>query len=1496
MLQDATNYPAVNTAPSPAQATTAPHMAASAPVRPVNVVAELQENDIAGVEQATSIMSGFLKAVLERLKLETSSKTAAQSDKWLLSMLKLNSSNWTLHASCAKIVCEKLCITYNEPAYYRDIFVWLPELRWGKEAMPPCPHCRVSNFVSPHGFRDNNDARRVCNMKNHYFVVSRRYICHTCESVALAKKASYVALAEHAGLRVKPCADIEEKTQYTFMGWDSISMSMLPFGYGSHYPAFHSHRSGVDNSILNLMRPLFNKGLRPDALSHILLELHTKEYTDKFIEREFLIKRDSRLLSTVAKERGQFSSFGDKDKYAGLVPTGEYLADVYLKYGDSIKVHLDNDVKKRGAEVLSWDASYKEANHLCQYHGKKMFDVLLTATNEVGEIRIQFHAGTDAHDQYVNPIQWFLETARAYNLCEPKLLFTDNPSHDKKFFLENMPSLAATMLQLKTLAPNSVLDPNELPTCQLLPDLIKVLSGATQINTFCDAIRDVILARPQKMRILSLDTEWEVGKNSQGMVTHSFPVSIIQLGYRNDQNTSCAVIFQVSTLKKVLPTRLVHLLQDPLITYVGRQVGGDVSKLEKDFNLNLSKVVTAELGKMARTRGCVGTGTTSLAALVKVVLKEELRKNELIRCGSWSSPKLSDEQKQYAALDVTKALDLYFELLKMPDFSSRLSIDEILAGTVVDIVPSHGSVQVMATRAATGRVAEHGTKWNNPLPNGTPVFVNGNSTTRKTAIITEVYAPNAVIPGLKSNGQPVSFKNFGAPPFSVSLPIVMYAHHFITAPRFSVASTPESPWSVVKPNATLTRMPWSSINPNAAGMPTKPTAKAKATEQVLSPLPEQVQSCPSITPTSVTPIAVNKNSAPIIACSSTVPVPNVFNDSGCASNPNVSACPAMPLSNVTAAVDRQNEGSASDILEDSEYTSGPEDERGWEQAERLLEVTIAEVETMRKAAALYSHHTTLHPELSTPPALIVDIYSSVLADVFHLMDRPKVPVHHAAKKCYFVALRNAYFMWDPIKLEAVKVALRGDGLSDDDIEAKMYYDVDYFRRRVPRIVLPPSALYGRVRAVFFVYGSIKDPVTQACLFNKAAWSKANNVLLEILAGNASDPPGFSFYSQQLDSKGKPAFDKHGIALLNCSRGTNATECVHKQITQLFSSWNFGVAFSDAVLGEHRHRYNMHVSERRRPGFPILGHCDTWKIDTLQILVSENHGAQLYPEWSNSTDHLDTPERFGTVPLQSAALHAAIEAINVDPLNCNLSRDMLYLCKMMGTKLPLLPVHGHEEFKAFRDMIIDPDVDALDFEVMSVKWCQKVDGIHIFPKLPVHLRKYHAEYLRNNRIKDVVKNAASGEAKLQEINDATQKDFMAVHFAPPISLRSGVALQPATQDHQMLVPSLGALTTEAVVQSNGQPTLEKQRQFLVVQQHRPLSQVAPISPNRSLTCTGGTIIGGAPPPELSDSRSSKRQRRCCQVCKDLRNNEEYTCAGAGGRKFCKFVTASLSDTT
>jgi len=109
--------------------------------------------------------------------------------------------------------------------------------------------------------------------------------------------------------------------------------------------------------------------------------MHTKRYIKAYIDREMDLRRDRLILPD--KHAEMYSSFGDKTKYAGVVPTGHYLSTIYKAYHATISDHLDKEVKKRGAERVSVDASYKEAKHLGCYHSESYFKALVTGTNEV---------------------------------------------------------------------------------------------------------------------------------------------------------------------------------------------------------------------------------------------------------------------------------------------------------------------------------------------------------------------------------------------------------------------------------------------------------------------------------------------------------------------------------------------------------------------------------------------------------------------------------------------------------------------------------------------------------------------------------------------------------------------------------------------------------------------------------------------------------------------------------------------------------------------------------------------------------------------------------------------------------------------------------------------------------------------------------------------------------------------------------------------------------
>ena len=107
-----------------------------AAVNPPDVHADLDdEAQVDDDNNGPGVMKELLRAVHARLKEETHRDFAGE--KWLLGIFESN--DWWLRVERLEVdkVFERLQIQPSLMEYYRDINLWLPDLRWG--AMPPCP-------------------------------------------------------------------------------------------------------------------------------------------------------------------------------------------------------------------------------------------------------------------------------------------------------------------------------------------------------------------------------------------------------------------------------------------------------------------------------------------------------------------------------------------------------------------------------------------------------------------------------------------------------------------------------------------------------------------------------------------------------------------------------------------------------------------------------------------------------------------------------------------------------------------------------------------------------------------------------------------------------------------------------------------------------------------------------------------------------------------------------------------------------------------------------------------------------------------------------------------------------------------------------------------------------------------------------------------------------------------------------------------------------------
>ena len=154
--------------------------------------------------------------------------------------------------------------------------------------------------------------------------------------------------------------------------------------------------------------------------------------------------------------------------------------------------------------------------------------------------------------------------------------------------------------------------------------------------------------------------------------------------------------------------------------------------------------------------------------------------------------------------------------------------------------------------------------------------------------------------------------------------------------------------------------------------------------------------------------------------------------------------------------------------------------------------------------------------------------------------------------------------------------------------------------------------------------------------------------------------------------------------------------------------------------------------------------------------------------------------------------------------------------------------------------------------MAIEWCKKVDGINIFPKLPVYLRTHYTKWQQNQRVLDAVAKAAPSEARLREINAG-------------FGMTSAAATE--TRTVTVLLP----------------PTMPQPQGTLMLQ---PVLGVV----------VGGTMVGGAPPTRGDDGKKRRRgkdagigkvrHRRCKYCVQHGRSLEEASnCPGRGGRSLC-----------
>ena len=186
-----------------------------------------------------------------------------------------------------------------------------------------------------------------------------------------------------------------------------------------------------------------------------------------------------------------------------------------------------------------------------------------------------------------------------------------------------------------------------------------------ECNLLCEDIE--LCLCDQTNAFIGFDMEWsvkyQVGKEEK--------TALIQICIAPD---TC-FLFHVFNMGFPLPRNLKNLLSSKHVKKVGVNIESDLWKLERDYDIQVLDIIKnsmVDLGEFAnQVLGC--EEKWSLDGLVKHLFHQKLDKNPDIRTGNWTNYPLSEEQKNYAALDALASYKVYQKLLSVKNSKSGSS-------------------------------------------------------------------------------------------------------------------------------------------------------------------------------------------------------------------------------------------------------------------------------------------------------------------------------------------------------------------------------------------------------------------------------------------------------------------------------------------------------------------------------------------------------------------------------------------------------------------------------------------------------------------------------------------------------------------------------------------------------------------------------------------------------------------------------------------------------
>ena len=462
------------------------------------------------------------------------------------------------------------------PLYQPRVFVWLPHLL-DRQSILTCQNHECSYYKdSKHpltfkAWNDNPVARRVVDIKDNYYILTQRMQCRK------------------SGSGTTGCGK-------TMNLYDPLILDQLNPGLVAEFPAFLTHRSGIDKTLMTLIRAGIAHRVSSNAWSNILRELHIRDHDIKemkYLQAVSNAQKIHQKMGNPPKEYEPFSGFKDRNGYCGFAPSQWFINNIYMDYMKHMRPILDQCMAALSGLILKWDHSFKLPKYLMKLDGTQIFSALFTILNHLEQIRYQAFVPTKSLIHIQNGLEEIVTSLKKFGLPEPELGYTDNVAQDIGTFVACIQSLGKNVdsVQLDQFS--------DLPQLVLPQDVsIHTFGTMTGIQSACLNVLDMIKS-DQTIFHIGFDMEWEFSTGLAGLGSQK--TALIQIAL-----PKIVYLFQVYSLQKPLPHSLETIIQSQQIVKIGCNIGADFAKLARDFpGLKLPQkqgklyVGVVELGKLA---------------------------------------------------------------------------------------------------------------------------------------------------------------------------------------------------------------------------------------------------------------------------------------------------------------------------------------------------------------------------------------------------------------------------------------------------------------------------------------------------------------------------------------------------------------------------------------------------------------------------------------------------------------------------------------------------------------------------------------------------------------------------------------------------------------------------------------------------------------------------------------------------------------------------------